>query len=148
MDESDEQLQNARLPIHESLESDLNVIDEGDLHPVKQKERILSTQEGIQIDESDEQLFNTRKLRTTFEDHTRNCSTVTKTTTTQFANTSPNYNFTCLSKIPDYRNTFKIHNEISTHSEAPIPFFNTNLTQIRSSQCARTQFSKSERKAN
>jgi hypothetical protein len=42
--------------MHESLESDSNVTDRRDVHPWKEEFPIFSTEEGIQIDESDEQL--------------------------------------------------------------------------------------------
>jgi hypothetical protein len=48
-------LKNALHPIHQSLESHSNVIVERDLHRLKQDSQIFSTDEGIQIDESDEQ---------------------------------------------------------------------------------------------
>jgi hypothetical protein len=51
-------LQNAPRSIHESLESDSNVIAERELHPKKLRSQIFLTEEGIQIDESDEQLEN------------------------------------------------------------------------------------------
>jgi hypothetical protein len=47
IDESDEQSQNALRSIHESLESDSNVIVERDLDPEKQSLPIFSTEEGI-----------------------------------------------------------------------------------------------------
>jgi hypothetical protein len=56
--ESDEQSENAWRSIHESLELDLNVIVESDLQLLKQYSQIFSTEEGIQIDESDEQSRN------------------------------------------------------------------------------------------
>jgi hypothetical protein len=55
IDESDEQEENADLSICESLEPDSNMIVERDLHPSKQFAQILSTEQGIQIVESDEQ---------------------------------------------------------------------------------------------
>jgi hypothetical protein len=58
MVESDEDLENAESSMHESLESDSNVIVERELHPAKQAWQIFSTEEGIQIDESDEQSQN------------------------------------------------------------------------------------------
>jgi hypothetical protein len=45
--------------MHESLELDSNVMVESDLHPAKQFSQMLSTEKGIQIVESDEQLQNT-----------------------------------------------------------------------------------------
>jgi hypothetical protein len=58
IDESDEQLQNALHAIHESLEPDGNVIVESALHSLKQDSPIFLTEEGMQIDESDEQKPN------------------------------------------------------------------------------------------
>jgi hypothetical protein len=58
MVESDEHLENADSSIHESSESDSNVTVERDLHPPKQYSQIVSTEEGIQIVESDEQSLN------------------------------------------------------------------------------------------
>jgi hypothetical protein len=49
-------LKNAEFSIDESLELDSNVIVERDLHRRKQHWQIFSTEEGIQIDESDEHL--------------------------------------------------------------------------------------------
>jgi hypothetical protein len=51
-------LQNAERSIHESLESDSNVIVERELHSLKQNLQIFSTEQGIQIVESDEQSLN------------------------------------------------------------------------------------------
>jgi hypothetical protein len=56
--ESDEQFENAELSIHESLESDSNVIVDREVHLSKQHEQIFWTEEGIQIVESDEQFEN------------------------------------------------------------------------------------------
>jgi hypothetical protein len=58
IDESDEQAPNAQHPIHESLESDSNVIVAREGHRKKQESQIVSTEEGIQIDENDEQEEN------------------------------------------------------------------------------------------
>jgi hypothetical protein len=63
IDESDEQSSNAELSIHESLESDSNVIVERESHPQKQSSQIVSTEEGIQIDDSDEQHTNAQRSR-------------------------------------------------------------------------------------
>jgi hypothetical protein len=49
IDESDEQSENAKLSIHESLESDSNVIVERELHPLKQLLQIRFTEEGTQM---------------------------------------------------------------------------------------------------
>jgi hypothetical protein len=49
IDESDEQSENARPSIHESLESDSNLTVERDLHSLKQDSQIFSTEEGIQM---------------------------------------------------------------------------------------------------
>jgi hypothetical protein len=49
IDESDERLQNALLSIHESLESDSNVIVERDLDPKKHLWQICFTEAGRQI---------------------------------------------------------------------------------------------------
>jgi hypothetical protein len=54
-------LQNAEPSIHESLELDSNVSVERDLHPEKQSSQIFSTEQGIQIDESDEQSLNAER---------------------------------------------------------------------------------------
>jgi hypothetical protein len=54
-DESDEQNQNADLAIDESFEPDSNVTLERDLHPSKHFLPSISTEEGMKIDESDEQ---------------------------------------------------------------------------------------------
>jgi hypothetical protein len=51
-------LRNAESSIHESLESDANVIVERDVQLEKQSLQIFVTEEGIQIDESDEQYQN------------------------------------------------------------------------------------------
>jgi hypothetical protein len=58
IDESDEQSQNADLPIDKSLELDSNVIVERDQHLEKHDSPIFATEEGMQIDESDEQEQN------------------------------------------------------------------------------------------
>jgi hypothetical protein len=58
IDESDKQSKNTKLSIHDSLESDSNVMVERDLHPRKQFSQICSTEEGIQIVESDEHKAN------------------------------------------------------------------------------------------
>jgi hypothetical protein len=58
MVESDEQLENAEPSIHETLETDSKVTVERELHRLKQPRQIFSTEEGIQIDESDEQSEN------------------------------------------------------------------------------------------
>jgi hypothetical protein len=55
IDESDEQHQNPDSPIAEKLESNSNVTFERDLHSPKQRRPSVSTDEGMQIDESDEQ---------------------------------------------------------------------------------------------
>jgi hypothetical protein len=55
IDESDEQDQKADSSIDESREPDSNVTLERDLHPWKQYLPSFSTEEGMQIDESDEQ---------------------------------------------------------------------------------------------
>jgi hypothetical protein len=55
IDESDEQNQNADLSMNESLETDSNVSVERDLQPKKHVSPSTSTEEGMQIDESDEQ---------------------------------------------------------------------------------------------
>jgi hypothetical protein len=47
IDESDEQPQNAKPSIHESLEPDSNMIVESDLHSSKQCLQMFSTEEGI-----------------------------------------------------------------------------------------------------
>jgi hypothetical protein len=47
IDESDEQSENARRSINESLEPDSNVIVERDLHPKKQASQMFSAEEGI-----------------------------------------------------------------------------------------------------
>jgi hypothetical protein len=44
--------------MHDSLESDSNVIVERERHRKKHCSQIFSTEQGIQIDESDEQLQN------------------------------------------------------------------------------------------
>jgi hypothetical protein len=54
-DESLEQLSNARTPTHESREGDSNVTDERDRQLQKQSSQRCSTDEGMHIDESDEQ---------------------------------------------------------------------------------------------
>jgi hypothetical protein len=54
IDESDEQRPNADRSIDESLESDSNVTVERDSHSRKDELPSVSTEEGIQIDESDE----------------------------------------------------------------------------------------------
>jgi hypothetical protein len=54
IDESDEQQANGELAIDESLEPDSNVTNERDLHPEKQPRPTVSTEEGMQIDESHE----------------------------------------------------------------------------------------------
>jgi hypothetical protein len=54
-DESDEQLENTKPSIHESLESDSNVIVERDSQSPKQNSQIFSTDEGIQMAARDEQ---------------------------------------------------------------------------------------------
>jgi hypothetical protein len=58
IDLSDGHFKNAQRSIHESLESDSNVILERELQPLKQRWQIFSTDEGIQIVESDKQLKN------------------------------------------------------------------------------------------
>jgi hypothetical protein len=55
IDESDEQEENADLPIDESLESDSNMTVERDWHSEKQPVPSISIEEEMQIDESDEQ---------------------------------------------------------------------------------------------
>jgi hypothetical protein len=55
IDESDEHKENADSPIDESLEPDLNVTVERDLHSKKHIVPSFSTEEGMQIDESDGQ---------------------------------------------------------------------------------------------
>jgi hypothetical protein len=57
IDETDD-LEKAQSSIHQSLEPDSNVIVERELHLSKLWWQILSTEEGIQIDESDEQSQN------------------------------------------------------------------------------------------
>jgi competence CoiA-like predicted nuclease len=47
--------------MHERLESDSNVIVERELHPKKLRSQIFLTEEGIQIDESDEHLKNAKR---------------------------------------------------------------------------------------
>jgi hypothetical protein len=54
MDESDEQQQNAFSSIDDSFEPDSNVTVERDSHSEKDSFPSFSTEEGIQIDESDE----------------------------------------------------------------------------------------------
>jgi hypothetical protein len=63
IDESDEQYENAQDSIHESLESDANVIVKRELHRSKQYSRIFSTVRGIQIIESDEQPQNAERSK-------------------------------------------------------------------------------------
>jgi hypothetical protein len=55
IDESDEQDKKADSSIDESFEPDSNVTVERDSHPEKQLLPSFSTEEGMQIDESDEQ---------------------------------------------------------------------------------------------
>jgi hypothetical protein len=55
IDESDEQYKNADSSMNESLEPDSNVTAERDLHPWKQSGPSLSTEDGMQMDESDKQ---------------------------------------------------------------------------------------------
>jgi hypothetical protein len=54
MDESDEQFQNAASSIHESLEGDSNVTSRRDAHSANDWPPNFSTDEGMQIDDSDE----------------------------------------------------------------------------------------------
>jgi hypothetical protein len=58
MNASDGQYVNAPPPIHRSFESASNVIVERDRQLVKHSRPSRSTEEGIQIDKSDEQLEN------------------------------------------------------------------------------------------
>jgi hypothetical protein len=53
IDETDEQFQNADSANDESLEPDSIVTVERELHPSKQFSPSISTEEGMQIDESD-----------------------------------------------------------------------------------------------
>jgi hypothetical protein len=55
IDESDEQKENADSAIDESFEPDSNVTIERDSHPKKQDLPSILTEEGMKIDESDEQ---------------------------------------------------------------------------------------------
>jgi hypothetical protein len=55
IDESDEHSKKAQRSMHDSLESDSNVIVERERHRKKHFSQIFSTEQGIQIDESDEQ---------------------------------------------------------------------------------------------
>jgi hypothetical protein len=54
IDESDEQSINAEISMSKSSEQDANVTVETDRHPLKQYSPISATDEGRQIDESDE----------------------------------------------------------------------------------------------
>jgi hypothetical protein len=56
IDKSVEQSSNTCLPRYKSLEPDSNVIVEREVHLLKQDSQMSWTEEGIQIDESDEQL--------------------------------------------------------------------------------------------
>jgi hypothetical protein len=58
MAETDEQPRNAPAPIDESRQPDSNVIAERDAHHSKQRSPSFSTDEGIQMVESDEQYMN------------------------------------------------------------------------------------------
>jgi hypothetical protein len=58
IDESDEQHKNADFPRPERREPDSNVTFESALHPSKQRWQITSTDDGMQIDGSDEQCAN------------------------------------------------------------------------------------------
>jgi hypothetical protein len=55
IDESDEHHEKADLPIHETLQPDSNVTVDRELHPRKHLGPRFLTDEGMQIDESDEQ---------------------------------------------------------------------------------------------
>jgi hypothetical protein len=55
IDESDEQCKNARPSIRASLEGVSNVTIESASHPMKHFQPSSSTDDGMQIDESDEQ---------------------------------------------------------------------------------------------
>jgi hypothetical protein len=58
MDERDEQLSNASPSIREKWESDSNLTVESDVQSLKQLRSRASTEEGMQIEESDEQPEN------------------------------------------------------------------------------------------
>jgi hypothetical protein len=55
IDESDAQNPKAKLPIHETLQPDSIVTMQRDSHAKKHFVQRISTDEGMQIDESDEQ---------------------------------------------------------------------------------------------
>jgi hypothetical protein len=55
IDESDEQVKNARGSIRESLQPDSNVTLQSAVHRLKHDSQSCSTDDGMQIDESDEQ---------------------------------------------------------------------------------------------
>jgi hypothetical protein len=58
MEESEQQLKNAPTPIDESFEPDSNETVERDRHPRKHISPSVVTENGMHIDESEEQLRN------------------------------------------------------------------------------------------
>jgi hypothetical protein len=58
MDESEEQSLNPQAPMDKSVEPDSNVTIERDLHAWKQRSPSVSTDEGMQIDGSEEHPAN------------------------------------------------------------------------------------------